>query len=127
MKYLIKLWNQSKVVRYRLDDLTTVQSTLLSVLGSIAITALLLLPIYLIIVQLFMFVELHLFLIVLLFIITIGAVFIYEYLMYYIAGLIEPKIKALKTRTLMIVEGSIMSIILLVIGIIFVIIFLQGV
>jgi hypothetical protein len=127
MKYLIKLWNQSKVVRYRLDDLTTVQSTLLSVLASIAITALLLLPIYLIIVQLFMFVELHLFLIILLFIITIVAVFIYEYLMYYIAGLFEPKIKALNTRTLMIVEGSIMSIILLVVGIIFVIIFLQGV
>src|SRR5690554_3747166 len=118
MKYLIKLWNQSKVVRYRLDDLTTIRSTLFSVLGSIATTALLLLPIYLIIVQLFMFVELHLLLIVLLFIITIGAVFIYEYLMYYIAGLMEPKIKALNTKTLMIVEGSIMSVILLVIGII---------
>lgn len=127
MKYLIKLWNQSKVVRYRLDDLTTIKSTLLSVLGSILSTVLLLLPVYLIVVQLFMFVELHVFLIVLLFIITIGAVFIYEYLMYYIAGLIEPKIKALNTKTLMIIEGSIMSFILLVIGIIFVIIFLQGV
>ena len=72
MKYLINIWNQSKVVRYRLDDLTTMKTTLLSVVGSLLVTTLLVLPIYLIIVQLFMFVELHLFLIISLFIILIS-------------------------------------------------------
>lgn len=126
MKYLTKLWNQSKVVRYRLDDLTTIKSTFLSVLGSLIITTLLLLPVYLILVQLFMFVELQLLLIILLFILSVIAVFIYEYLMYYIHGLFESKIKLLNTKSLVIVEGSIMSALLVVVGIIFVLIFLQG-
>jgi len=126
MKYLTKLWNQSKVVRYRLDDLTTIKSTFLSVLGSLIITTLLLLPVYLICVQLFMFVELQLLLIILLFILSVIAVFIYEYLMYYIHGLFEPKIKLLNTKSLVIIEGSIMSALLVVVGIIFVLIFLQG-
>lgn len=126
MKYLTKLWNQSKVVRYRLDDLTTIKSTFLSVLGSLIITTLLLLPVYLICVQLFMFVELKLLLIILLFILSVIAVFIYEYLMYYIHGLFELKIKSLNTKSLVIVEGSIMSALLVVVGVIFVLIFLQG-
>ncbi|MFA7417518.1 MAG: hypothetical protein WCZ19_03160 [Acholeplasma sp.] len=127
MKYLIKLWNQSKVVRYRLDDLTTMQSTLFSVLGSLVATTILVLPLYLILVQLFMFVDIHIVLIILLFVLSIIAVFIYEYLMYYISGLIEPKIKKLYTKSLVIVEGSIISLLFVVVGIIFVVIFLQGV
>ncbi|SRR5690554_3495903 len=127
MKYLIKLWNQSKVVRYRLDDLTTMKSTVFSVLGSLVATTILVLPLYLILVQLFMFVDIHIVLIILLFVLSIIAVFIYEYLMYYISGLIEPKIKKLYTKSLVIVEGSIISLLFVVVGIIFVVIFLQGV
>ena len=126
MKYLTKLWNQSKVVRYRLDDLTTIKTTFLSVLGGLLITAICTLPFYLILSQLFMFVELHILLIVLLFVLSVIAVFLYEYFMYYISGLLEPKIKMLNTKSLVIVEGGIMSILLVVVGTIFVFIFLQG-
>lgn len=127
MKYLLKLWQQSKVVRYRLEDLTTMRTTILSVLGAILVTSLLLLPLYLIIIQLFMFVSIHVLLIVLLLILTIGALFLYEYTMYEIHALFEPKIKNLNTKLLVIIEGSILSAIILVIGIIFIFVYLRGV
>lgn len=126
MKFLSKIWNQSKVVRYRLDDLTTMKTTLLSVIGSLVSTILLLLPFYLIVIQLFMFIELHIYLIILLFILSVLAVYIYEYIMYYISGLLEPKIKLLNTKSLIIVEGSIISILLIMIGIVFVVVYIQG-
>lgn len=127
MKHLLKLWQQSKVVRYRLEDLTTMRTTILSVLGAILVTFLLLIPLYLIIIQLFMFVSIHVLLIVLLLILTIGALFLYEYAMYEIHALFEPKIKNLNTKLLVIIEGSILSAIILVIGIIFIFVYLRGV
>src|SRR5690554_7266910 len=98
MKYLLKLWQQSKVVRYRLEDLTTMRTTILSVLGAILVTLLLLLPLYLIIIQLFIFVSIHVLLIVLLLILTIGALFLYEYAMYEIHARSEEHTSELQSR-----------------------------
>ncbi|WP_025724687.1 hypothetical protein [Acholeplasma granularum] len=126
MKSLVKLWQMHKVIRHRLDDLTTFKTTILSVLGGLAITLLIMAPLYLIIIPLFMFAHLKYILIVLIFILLIITIFLYEYFMYYVSGIIEPKIKNIQTKYLIIVEGTLMSIIYVIVGIIITVIILKG-
>lgn len=118
MKYLLDLWQRGKIIRRRLDDEITMNVTVISVLGAIVLSVVVLLPLILIIVPFFLFTELQIVLTVLLFIIGIFGVYLYEFLMYDIIGILVPKIKNLKTSVLIKIEGTLISFVLVVFGIV---------
>mgnify|MGYP000975241044 CR=1 FL=1 len=118
MKYLLDLWQRSKIIRRRLDDEITMNTTILSVLGAILGTTIVILPLILIVIPLFLFVELQIILTVLIFIIGILGVYLYEFLMYYIIGYLVPKVKYLKMRVLIQIEGTLISLVLVTFGIV---------
>ncbi len=118
MKYLLDLWQRSKIIRRRLDDEITMNTTIVSVLGAILGTTIVVLPLILMIIPLFLFIELQILLTVLIFVIGIFGVYLYEFLMYYIIGYLVPKVKYLKMIVLIQIEGTLISLVLVTFGIV---------
>lgn len=121
MKSLLNFWSRYKVVRRRVDDSTSWKSILLSILFGLLATAVWATPIFIMIGSLFVFVELIIPLTILIFIIVVGLIFAYSFTYYVILKKIEPSIQSMNTNIIAIIESTLISIFLIIIGIIFVI------
>lgn len=119
MKFLFKFWNRYITIRRRMDQVTTWKNIILSALLTLLLTALWVAPLIIILASMMVFVNLQILATIFIFIVVIGAVYGYNFTLYFILKKLEPSIQNMNTNMIVIVESTLVSLVLLIIGIIF--------
>jgi hypothetical protein len=121
MKSLLNFWSRYRVVRRRVDDSTSWKSILLSMLIGLLLTAVWATPIFIMIGSLFVFVDLIIPLTILIFVVVTGLIYAYSFTYYAVLKKFEPSIESMNTHLIVIIESTLIGLIIIIIGIIFVI------
>lgn len=102
-----------------MDQVTTWKNIILSALLTLLLTALWVAPLIIILASMMVFVNLQILATIFIFIVVIGAVYGYNFTLYFILKKLEPSIQNMNTNMIVIVESTLVSLVLLIIGIIF--------